>query len=61
MAMPEVRATAVALLITYRKMTARRDSLIRDAHRAGLSKREIHEHSGLARTTIDRILGRPDG
>ncbi|MGI5423044.1 hypothetical protein [Actinomadura luteofluorescens] len=35
---------------------ARRDDLVRAARLAGLSKLRIHELTGIARTTIDRIL-----
>lgn len=33
-----------------------RDRLVRNAHAAGVSKNRIHTITGLARTTIDRIL-----
>jgi hypothetical protein len=35
----------------------RRDGAVRAAIGAGLSKSEVHRLTGLARTTIDRILG----
>lgn len=35
-----------------------RDALVRAAHRAGVSKNRISTISGIARTTIDRILAR---
>ena len=38
---------------------ARRDTLVRNALRAGLTKTEIHTITGIARTTIDRILEAP--
>ena len=36
---------------------SRRDEVIRSAIEAGLSKSEVHRLTGMARTTIDRILG----
>ena len=33
-----------------------RDELVRAAHEAGVSKNRIHTITGIARTTIDRIL-----
>ena len=36
---------------------SRRDEVVRAAIDAGLSKSEVHRLTGLARTTIDRILG----
>jgi hypothetical protein len=33
-----------------------RDEIIREAYAEGFPKKEIHERSGIARTTIDRIL-----
>lgn len=33
-----------------------RDSIIKDAYEAGISKAEIHRTTWIARTTIDRIL-----
>lgn len=36
--------------------SARRDDQVRAAHRAGISKNRIHTITGIARTTIDRIL-----
>ena len=37
-------------------ITTRRDEAIRAAVDAGLSKSEVHRLTGIARTTIDRIL-----
>ena len=34
-----------------------RDQLVRDAHAAGITKTDIHRITGIARTTIDRIVG----
>lgn len=45
-------------------ITTRRDEVIRAAVDAGLSKSEVHRRTGIARTTIDRILTAhsvPDG
>ena len=36
---------------------SRRDEVVRAAIDAGLSKSEVHRLTGIARTTIDRILG----
>jgi DNA-binding IclR family transcriptional regulator len=36
---------------------SRRDEVVRAAVDAGLSKSEVHRLTGMARTTIDRILG----
>lgn len=41
-------------------LNRRRDSLIRAAYRAGVTKRDIWQASGVARTTIDRVLGKSD-
>ena len=43
-------------LTRYAETTGGRDELIRAALAAGLSKHRIHRLSGIARTTIDRIL-----
>jgi len=36
---------------------SRRDEAVRAAIDAGLSKSEVHRLTGMARTTIDRIIG----
>lgn len=41
--------------------TVQRDELVQAAHRAGVSKNRIHVLTGIARTTIDRILEAPMG
>jgi hypothetical protein len=41
--------------------TVQRDELIHEAYRAGVSKNRIHVLTGIARTTIDRILEAPMG
>ncbi len=40
-----------------RAVAGRRDGVIRAAVEAGLSKAEVHRLTGIARTTIDRIVG----
>ena len=37
-----------------------RDETVRAAHDAGVSKMRIHQLTGLARTTVDRILAGAD-
>jgi len=37
-------------------VAARRDEVVRAAVEAGLSKAEVHRLTGIARTTVDRIL-----
>lgn len=39
------------------RITGERDSLVRTAHAHGITKNRIHVLSGIARTTIDEILG----
>jgi hypothetical protein len=41
--------------------TVHRDELVHAAHQAGVSKNRIHAITGIARTTIDRILETPVG
>lgn len=41
--------------------TVQRDELVQAAHRAGVNKNRIHVLTGIARTTIDRILEAPMG
>ena len=41
--------------------TVERDDLVRAAHQAGVSKSRISALTGIARTTIDRILAAPAG
>jgi hypothetical protein len=41
--------------------TVHRDELVQAAHRAGVPKNRIHAITGIARTTIDRILEAPVG
>lgn len=45
-------------------ITIRRDEVVRSAVDAGLSKSEVHRITGIARSTIDRIVtppAAPDG
>ena len=49
--------TALALWeIERRAQLAARDKLVRDALAAGVSKQRVHVLTGIARTTIDRII-----
>src|SRR6516165_2019994 len=41
--------------------TVQRDELVQAAYRAGVSKQRVFALTGLARTTIDRILEAPMG
>lgn len=43
-------------LVQYRHTVESRGSMVRRARVAGVSKNRIHVLSGIARTTIDRIL-----
>lgn len=36
---------------------ARRDQVVRTAVASGVSKNEVHKITGIARTTVDRIIG----
>jgi hypothetical protein len=38
------------------RMTILRDDHVRSALAAGVSKQEVHDLTGIARTTIDRII-----
>ena len=44
------------LLAEYAEMAATRDQRIRTAHASGVSVMEIHKITGLARTTIQKII-----
>ncbi|GIH69408.1 hypothetical protein [Sphaerimonospora thailandensis] len=50
------RDEAAALLKDWASTVARRDILVRAAYGAGVGKSRIHAITGIARTTIDRIL-----
>jgi predicted transcriptional regulator len=52
----EVRAE----LQRYADMRRGRDELVRRALAAGITKKEIHELSGMSRSTIDRITNEED-
>ncbi|MFE5368242.1 DUF6003 family protein [Streptomyces mirabilis] len=54
--MSDERAASEKELATFRATTDGRDDMVRRARTAGLSKHRIHVLSGIARTTIDRIL-----
>jgi hypothetical protein len=43
-------------LRAFRQTMDERDSLVRQAVKVGVSKHRIHQLTGIARTTIDRIL-----
>lgn len=49
------------MLKGWRAMNEQRDDLVREAHKAGISVMRIHQLSGIARTTIDRILASKEG
>ncbi|WP_174545578.1 hypothetical protein [Nocardiopsis dassonvillei] len=50
------KESAEAALREYAEVTADRDNRIRRAHATGITKNRIHTISGIARTTIDRVL-----
>jgi len=50
------RQQAEAELQQYAQLVKGRDDMIRRARNAGISKNRIHVLTGIARTTIDRIL-----
>ena len=56
---PEVRA-AERQLMNWAASFASRDTVVRAARRVGVSKHRIHVLTGIARTTIDRIVGTDD-
>jgi hypothetical protein len=45
----------------HRAVDGRRDEVVRTAAEAGLIKSEIHRLTGIARSTLDRILGTGGG
>lgn len=47
------------LLTEWATVNASRDDRIRTAHHSGLGKSEISRLTGVARTTVDRILEEP--
>lgn len=48
---------AEELLIEYGAVAASRDERVRTAVAAGVSKNRVYQLTGIARTTIDRIVG----
>jgi hypothetical protein len=52
------QAAAGQLLSLWRIIHDARDPLVRAAHAAGLNKHRIYKLTGIARTTIDRIIER---
>lgn len=54
--MSDEQAVSEKELMAFRATTDGRDDMVRRARTAGLSKHRIHILSGIARTTIDRIL-----
>jgi len=50
------RNNVTRMLRDWRSISRMRDDLIREAAAAGISVRQIHEITGVARTTIARIL-----
>jgi len=46
------------LLDEFRQWRGRRDQLIMDALASGIGKAEIHHRTGVARSTIDRVIAR---
>lgn len=49
------------LLTDWAAVNASRDDRIRTAYHSGISKSEISRLTGVARTTVDRILEEPGG
>lgn len=47
-------------MLRWREYHGQRDTLIRRAHAAGVTKTDIHRLTGIARTTIDSILATVD-
>lgn len=54
------KAAAEQELVQYRRAVEGRDDMVRRASKAGVSKHRIHVLTGIARTTIDRILKEED-
>ncbi len=64
--MPELTVRRAREILTTwaverRSVADRRDEVVRAAVKAGLSKAEVHRLTGIARTTIDRIVGSAAG
>lgn len=52
----QAREMLAAWVSERQSVMERRDDVVRIAFQAGLSKAEVHRLTGIARTTIDRIL-----
>ena len=52
----QAREMLAAWAADHDAVTARRNQVVRDAVAAGLSKSEVYRLTGIARTTIDRIV-----
>jgi hypothetical protein len=55
----QAREMLAAWAAEHDAVDSRRDEAVRAAVDAGLSKSEVHRLTGIARTTIDRILDTP--
>ncbi len=55
--MRQAREILTAWAAERRSVAGKRDEVVRAAVEAGLSKAEVHRLTGIARTTIDRIVG----
>ena len=53
----QAREMLTAWAAEQNAVAGRRDEVVRSAVDAGLSKSEVHRLTGIARTTIDRVLG----
>ncbi|MER6534660.1 DUF6003 family protein [Streptomyces sp900105755] len=58
--MSHERVASEEELRAFRAITDGRDDMVRRARTAGVSKNRIHVLSGIARTTVDRILKEKD-
>jgi hypothetical protein len=57
----EARQMLTEWAVKQAAVSTERDIVIRQAVRAGLSKIEVHRLTGVARTTVDRIVESPAG
>ena len=57
----QAREMLTAWAAERRSVAERRDGAVRAAVEAGLSKAEVHRLTGIARTTIDRIVAPAPG
>jgi hypothetical protein len=53
----QARDLLAAWAVEQGAVAGRRDEVVRTAVAAGLTKSEVHRLTGIARTTIDRIVG----